>query len=102
SSDVCSSDLYLKNAFKPLRDFAKYTGRIAKAAASGERILDVLEAAPEIVDRPDAREAPTFRGDVRFEGVTFGYDADRPVLHDLDLHARPGQRVALVGPSGAG
>ncbi|HEY8339406.1 MAG TPA: ABC transporter ATP-binding protein [Egibacteraceae bacterium] len=93
---------YLKNAFKPLRDFAKYTGRIAKAAASGERILDVLEAAPEIVDRPDAREAPTFRGDVRFEGVTFGYAADRPVLHDLDLHARPGQRVALVGPSGAG
>ncbi len=93
---------YLRSAFKPLRDFAKYTGRLAKAAASGERIVDVLDTAPDIRDGRWARRAPSFRGDVRFEGVAFAYDPDRPALRNLDLHVYPGQRVALVGPSGAG
>ncbi|HWH35090.1 MAG TPA: ABC transporter ATP-binding protein [Acidimicrobiales bacterium] len=93
---------YLKQAFKPMRDVAKYTGRLAKAAASGERIVDLLEVRPDISDRSWARPAPAFRGDVRFEGITFGHDPDRPVLRDVDLHVRPGQRVGVVGPSGAG
>lgn len=93
---------YLKSAFKPLRDMAKYTGRIAKAGASGERIVDVLDAEPEITDAPFAREAPTFRGDVRLQDVTFGYDPLRPVVHGVTIHARPGQRIGIVGASGAG
>ncbi|MDQ3529287.1 MAG: ABC transporter ATP-binding protein/permease [Actinomycetota bacterium] len=93
---------YLKSAFKPMRDLAKYTGRLAKAAASGERIVSVLQTAPDIQDDPKAREAPAFRGEVHIDGVTFGYDPAHPVLHDLDVRAHAGQRIALVGPSGAG
>ncbi len=93
---------YLKTAFKPMRDVAKYTGRIAKASASGERILDVLEIRPDIQDSPDAREARPFHGDLRFDGVWLEYEPGHPALRGLDLHVRPGERVAVVGPSGAG
>lgn len=93
---------YLKSAFKPMRDVAKYTGRIARAAASAERLVDLLETRAEITDASWARPAPAFHGDVRFEAVSAAYRADRPALRDVSLHVRPGQRVAIVGPSGAG
>lgn len=93
---------YLKQAFRPMRDVAKYTGRLAKASASGERIIDLLDTEIDVRDRSWAREAPPFRGDVRFAGVTFAHEPGRPVLHDLDLHVLPGQRVGVLGPSGAG
>ncbi|GLY16976.1 protein-tyrosine-phosphatase [Kineosporia sp. NBRC 101677] len=93
---------YLKAALKPMRDLAKYTGRIAQASASGERLVDLLEEVPEVRDRPDARRARPFRGDVRFEEVLLTYGDGRPVLRHLNLHVPAGQRIALVGPSGAG
>ena len=93
---------YLKSAFRPMRDLAKYTGRIAKASASGERILDVLDTMPDIRDRPQAVSAAPFQGAVRFDQVKFGYEADHPILHNLNLVVEPGQQIALVGPSGAG
>lgn len=93
---------YLKTAFKPMRDLAKYTGRIAQASASAERILDLLDEEPEITDAAHAVDAPAFRGELAFEHVTFGYEPGRPVLRDVSFHVRPGQVVALVGPSGAG
>jgi ATP-binding cassette, subfamily B, bacterial len=93
---------YLKNAFKPVRDFAKYTGRLAKATAAGERILDVFEREPEIRDHPEAVAAPRLCGRVRFDDVTFAYEPGRPVLEHVDLEAEPGERMALVGSSGSG
>jgi ATP-binding cassette subfamily B protein len=93
---------YLKNAFRPVRDFAKYAGRLSKAAAAGERVVDLLERAPDVEDRPDAVPAPPLRGAVRFAGVSYAYEPGHPVLRDVDFEARPGQRVALVGPSGSG
>lgn len=100
--DLLVFTAYLKSAFRPMQDLAKYTGRIAKAAAAGERVLDILDTHPDIQDRPGAITAPPFRGEVRFEGVGFGYSANQPVLKRLDLAVQPGQQVALVGPSGAG
>ena len=93
---------YLKRSYNPLQDFAKYSARLAKAAAAGERVLDVLGREPEVRDRTDAVPAPPLKGDVRFEAVTFGYHPDRSVLDGLDFEVPAGGQVALVGPSGIG
>lgn len=94
---------YLKNSFRPVRDFAKYTSRLSKAAAAGERVVDLLDQEPQVRDLPGARTAPRFTGAVRFESVRFGYGpAELPVLDGVDLALRPGERVAVVGPSGTG
>lgn len=93
---------YLKSAFRPLKDFAKYTGRLAKASAAGERVLDLLDRAPDVRDLPGAVPAPPLQGAVRFEGVRFAYQPGRPALDEIDCEIAPGQHVALVGPSGAG
>jgi ATP-binding cassette, subfamily B, bacterial len=93
---------YLKVAFKPMRQLAKYTGQIAKAAASGERILELLDTVPEIRDRLGAEIAPPLKGRVKFCQVGFSYHADRPILSGLNFTVEPGETVALVGPSGGG
>jgi ATP-binding cassette subfamily B protein len=93
---------YLRRAFSPAQDFAKYTARLAKATAAGERVLDLLDREPEIQDLPGAVEAPHFRGEVFFDGVAFEYSPGRPALRDLTFRADPGTRIALVGSSGAG
>lgn len=93
---------YLKSAFKPMRDIAKYTGRLAKAAASAERIAELLRTIPDVRDRPGARPAPAFQGEIRFEDVDLAYDLDREVISDLTLTIPARAKVALVGSSGAG
>ncbi len=93
---------YLKNAFRPIQEFAKYTARLGKAAAAGERVLDLLQHVPEIRDLPGAVPAPVFRGEVRFDNVSFAYDNGPWSLNGINLEIRPGQCVALVGQSGSG
>jgi ATP-binding cassette, subfamily B, bacterial len=93
---------YLKTAFRPVRDLAKYTGRLSRATAAGERVLELLDRQPDIRDLPGARPAPTFRGHIRFDGLGFYYERHRWVLRDIDVEIPAGQHVALVGPSGIG
>jgi len=93
---------YLKSAYRPIQDFTKYTGRLAKASAAGERVMDLLERVPDVRDADHARRAPSFAGRVAFQGVRFAYDDHRGLLDDINLEIQPGHRVALVGPSGAG
>lgn len=93
---------YFKNAFRPIRDFAKYAGRFAKAAAAGERVIDLLEQVPDVEDAPGARPAPRLRGELQFDNVSFAYEPGRPVLDKVDLSVAAGQHVAIVGPSGSG
>lgn len=93
---------YLKNAFRPIQDFAKYTARLGKAAAAGERVLDLLQHVPEVRDLPGAVPAPAFAGDVRFEHVNFAYELGEQLLSDIDFDLKAGQCVAIVGPSGSG
>ncbi|WP_414549103.1 ABC transporter ATP-binding protein [Anabaena sp. CCY 0017] len=100
--DVLVFLTYLKNAFKPVQNFAKYTARLAKAAASGERILDVLQEEPDVRDAPNAIPAPIFQGAVRFDHVDFAYDSGQVLLQDINLKIQPGQQVAIVGTSGGG
>ena len=93
---------YLRTAFRPLKDFAKYTGRLAKASAAGDRVLDILDRTPDVRDLPGAVVAPALRGAVVFDGVEFAYEPDRPVLHAIECVVEAGQHVAVVGPSGSG
>jgi ATP-binding cassette, subfamily B, bacterial len=92
---------YLKTAMKPLRDLAKYTGRIARAAASGERVADLLDTENDIVDPPHPIHLGRVLGSVDREAVSVDY-GDGPVLVDATLHIEAGERIAIVGPSGSG
>ena len=93
---------YLKRGFKPLQDFAKYTGRISKAMAAASRITEILEQEPNVVDAPTAMVAPRLRGAIDFHQVSFGYGRGSMVLQNLSFQLKAGQSLAIVGPSGVG
>jgi len=93
---------YLKAAFKPIQDFAKFSGRIAKASAAGERVIQLFETPADVTDEAGAQPAPAFAGKVRFDHVNFAYEKDQLILKDINFCIQAGQRVAIVGPSGAG
>lgn len=94
--------MYLKIAMKPLRDMAKYTGRIARAAASGERVADLLDVEPDVADLPGAPDLPPVRGDLIVASLWAEDGRGAPLFRGLDLHVVAGQHVCLLGPSGAG
>jgi ATP-binding cassette subfamily B protein len=93
---------YLVQLVAPVRMLANVFAVGQQARAGAERLLDVLDANPAIVEPPDAPALPPARGDVRFERVRFGYTRSQPVLDGFNLHVRPGEVVALVGASGSG
>ncbi|PYG00471.1 ATP-binding cassette, subfamily B [Georgenia satyanarayanai] len=93
---------YLKSAFKPMRDLAKYTGRIAKAAASGERILDIMHTEQDVTDSAKAYTIKRLAGEIRLEHVTASYTGTDRALDDVSLRILPGTKVAVVGHSGSG
>ncbi len=94
--------LYVQRFFDPIRDLVLQYAQMQRAMAGGQRIFEVLDTQPEIVDAPGAVALDDVRGDVRFENVGFHYVEGVPVLRDINLHVRPGETVALVGPTGAG
>jgi ATP-binding cassette subfamily B protein/subfamily B ATP-binding cassette protein MsbA len=93
---------YLNNLYKPLRGLAKLSTDFSKAMASADRISEVLDLEPEIQDRPDAIEVERLEGEILFENVSFDYGDGRDVLKQVSFAVSPGQRLALVGVSGAG
>ena len=94
--------LYVQRFFDPVRDLVLQYTQLQRAMAGGQRIFEVLDTRPEIVDADDALEMADIRGDVVFDQVGFEYVPGVEVLHDIDLRVRPGETVALVGPTGAG
>ena len=94
--------LYVERFFQPLWDLNRQYFRFQRGVASAVRVLELLDERPEVEERPDAASLPPIKGEVRFEGVGFHYDPQVPVLQDVSLHVRPGETVALVGPTGAG
>ncbi|ROS25020.1 ATP-binding cassette subfamily B protein [Rathayibacter sp. PhB127] len=100
--DLVVFTMYLKIAMRPLKDLAKYTGRIARAAASGERVADLLDEEIEVHDRPGARALVTTAGAVSFEAIGLDDGYGRALFTDLSLQLRGGESVCLLGASGAG
>lgn len=94
---------YLSLFYVPINQIHSVNHMLQHALAASERIFDILDAVPDVCDRPGVA-APCDRldGAVRFEGVSFHYRPDVPILHRLSLDVKPGERIALVGPSGAG
>jgi subfamily B ATP-binding cassette protein MsbA len=86
----------------PLGSLAGLYGQVQMALGATERVFDLLDRRPEIVDAPDAEPLPPIVGHVAFCDVSFDYDPRQPVLHHVTLEAKPGQVIALVGPSGVG
>ncbi|MCB0322260.1 MAG: ABC transporter ATP-binding protein [Bdellovibrionales bacterium] len=93
---------YLKNAFKPMRNYSKYCARLSKAAAAGERIIEILDAVPEVEDAPDAVVAPPLQGAIEFRDVSFGYESGQQILSKVSFHAPAGCHTVLLAPSGTG
>ncbi|WP_298967161.1 ABC transporter ATP-binding protein [uncultured Methylobacterium sp.] len=88
--------------YRPLEKIGAVMETYPRGVAGFRRFQALLAIEPDIVDRPGAVPAPPLRGEIRFEGVGFGYEPGRPVLSGIDLAVRAGETVAFVGPSGAG
>ena len=88
--------------FSPIQHLGNQYNQALTAMAGAERVFGLLDQPPEWQDEPDAQPLPPIAGRVELRGVTFGYDPNRPVLHDINLVAEPGQSIALVGKTGSG
>lgn len=94
--------LYAVNISNPIKRLSRVYAEIQKALAAAQRVFNVLDIVPEVVDAPNAKELPAVKGDVTFDHVSFYYNENEPVIKELSFIAEAGQLVAIVGPSGAG
>ncbi|MBD2456714.1 ABC transporter ATP-binding protein [Nostoc sp. FACHB-87] len=99
---VTSFLLYVQQFFRPIQILSQFYTQAQSAFAGLERIFLLLDEPAQLKDAPDAQEMPAIQGEVRFENVTFGYNPEQLVLKGVNLHASPGQMIALVGSTGSG
>ncbi len=100
--DFVAVNLYVAMLEVPLRSLGMWIGQAQRATASGERIFQVIDEPEDIRDAPNAGVLAPGPGRISFENVTFGYEADRPVLHEISLELEAGKIVALIGHTGSG
>lgn len=100
--DLLVFSAYLRAMYSPLRQLSKLLNTFTRASACAERVADLLQTAPEIEDRPTAIPTQGLHHGLAFHHVSFGYDQQRPALHDISFQVRPGMMIALVGHTGAG
>ncbi len=93
---------YLRVYTRPLQRVSRITERMIRATAAGERVLRILQTESHVKESPAAEAAPRFQGEITFDDVTFSYGNKRPVLHQISLRIHAGERVAIVGSTGAG
>jgi len=93
---------YIGYLYGPALRLVDFNIQAQWAGAAIDRVFETLDTRPEIIDAPDAVPVAEMKGAVEFQGVTFGYDPEKPVLHDVNLRVEPGEMIAVVGPSGAG
>ena len=93
---------YVSDIHGPLEEIGHTLTDMQLSMASAERVIEVLDTEPEVKDRPGAKTLDWVRGALTFEDVSFAYTAGRPVLRDINFSVRPGEVVAIVGPTGAG
>ena len=94
--------LYIQRFFDPIRNLTMMYTQLQRSMASGSRIFDLLDWEPELVDAADATELPEIRGEIELQNVSFSYVEGEDVIKNVSLHVKPGEVVAIVGPTGAG
>lgn len=94
--------IYVVNLSNPIKRLSRVYANIQKAMAAAQRVFAVLDTEPEIQNAPNAKTLPTVKGHVVFDKVSFSYREGEPALRKVSLEARPGEMIAIVGPSGAG
>lgn len=93
---------YIGMFWQPINNLSNFYNQIITNIAGAERIFEILDTEPEISDAKDVTEIPEIVGSVDFTDVSFAYDGDHKVLDEVSFHIKPGETIALVGPTGAG
>jgi len=93
---------YIGRFFMPIQDMSMFWNSVQSAMAAAERVFGLIDTKVEIEEKPEAATMPRIEGAILYESVTFGYNANQPVLSDINLRIEPNSTVALVGPTGAG
>ncbi len=94
--------MYITMFWHPIMNLSNFYNQIITNISGAERIFDILDTKPDITDADSVNELPEIKGEVTFDHVSFAYDADTPVLNDVSFRIKPGETIALVGPTGAG
>lgn len=100
--DIFAFSMFIGLFWRPVMFISNFYNTLITSLAAAERVFEILDVAPDIVDAPDANELPEIRGEVEFKNVSFEYDKDVPVLHGVSFRVSPGESIALVGETGAG
>jgi len=99
---VATFVMYARQFTRPVNEMANQFNQIQSMIAGAERVFALIDESKEVPDAEKAVELTTVRGDVQFDQVSFGYEPEKKVLQSVSFHAKPGQMIALVGPTGAG
>jgi len=100
--DIQAFIQYVRSFTQPITQIANISNVLQQTAAAAERVFEFLDEAEEAPDRPDVIRLPQVHGCVEFKNVRFGYTPDKVVIHDFSAFVAPGQKIAIVGPTGAG
>ena len=100
--DLITFNLYIASFVSPMRKLSSFSEMFANGFAGLKRFVDVMGTEPTIQDKPDAELLENVRGEITVEKVSFAYEGDLAVLHEVNLEVHPGETIAIVGPSGGG
>jgi ATP-binding cassette subfamily B protein len=100
--ELAAVAVLLVQFYSPLQQLVGTIAGLQSGLASAERVLTLLDQAPEVVERPDARRLTRAKGAIAFQGVAFAYEPGQTVLHDITFQVEPGMRIGIAGPTGAG
>ena len=100
--DLLTFTLYITTFVNPIRKLANFAEMFANGTAGLERFVEIMRTEPNLQDAPDAKPLEQVRGQIDLNHVSFAYEGELDVLHDVTLHVEPGETVAVVGPSGGG
>ena len=93
---------YVNNFWDPIINIGNFYNSLVSGTVYLERVFEMMDVPPEITNAKDAFEMPPVKGEVKFQNVEFGYEENQTIFEDLSFHVKPGETIALVGPTGAG